>query len=116
MTVYTRKDLNNLLGRFTLMEFFQCEAILTRDFIRECGVYRTNCPFCDHENTTFKLLDDNKTYLCDFCGATGDAVQYMIEVERKSFSESIQILERLFPSMKLDEIEACFGVSDANAT
>ncbi len=52
------------------------------------------CPFHQENTPSFFVNPDNKYYHCFGCGAGGDAINFIMELENTTFQESIKILAR----------------------
>ena len=54
--------------------------------------YSACCPFHKEKTPSFTVSPDKQFYYCFGCGATGNAVGFLMEYERRSFPEAVQEL------------------------
>ncbi len=54
--------------------------------------YWACCPFHHEKSPSFHVEDDKGRYYCFGCGAKGDAVTFLMELERLSFREAVETL------------------------
>jgi len=52
------------------------------------------CPFHEDHNPSLAVYPATGTYHCYGCRAHGDAIQFLMEVERLSFTQALDVLER----------------------
>ena len=50
------------------------------------------CPFHTEKSPSFTVNDDKEFYHCFGCGAHGDAISFLTEIERMSFFEAVEFL------------------------
>ncbi|MDI9348865.1 MAG: CHC2 zinc finger domain-containing protein [Candidatus Symbiobacter sp.] len=50
------------------------------------------CPFHTEKSPSFTVNDDKEFYHCFGCGAHGDAISFLTEIERMSFPEAVEFL------------------------
>lgn len=50
------------------------------------------CPFHQEKSPSFTVAPDKQFYYCFGCGATGNAVGFLMEYERLSFPEAVKQL------------------------
>lgn len=55
-----------------------------------------NCPFHNEKTPSFTVSPSKGIYKCFGCGKSGDAVQFIIEHEQKTYIEAIQILAKRY--------------------
>lgn len=53
------------------------------------------CPFHQERTPSFNVNPDRKGYKCFGCGAGGDAIRFVMEIEGKSFPEAVRKLAEL---------------------
>ena len=102
-TKITRNFIDNLVKSIDIMEFM--ESAYDSDFIisKNSDWANTRCPMPDHDdgNPSFGVNTKSNTYNCFGCGATGDLIKLVQDVEGFNFVESIQKLvgsdKKLFP-------------------
>ena len=52
------------------------------------------CPFHDDKNPSFHIYPDRQTYRCWVCEVGGDCFRWVMEMERVSFPEALELLAR----------------------
>jgi DNA primase len=87
-------SVNEILERADLVELVRGRVNLVRRGNRWVG----RCPFHEERTPSFSLIPpDNRRYYCHGCGATGDAVRWMIEKEgAASFPDALEALAERF--------------------
>src|SRR5690606_37356521 len=53
------------------------------------------CPFHEEKTPSFTVSPDKQFYYCFGCGASGNALGFIMDFERLSFPESVEQLARL---------------------
>ena len=93
-TKITRNFIDSLVKSIDIMEFM--ESSYDSDFIisKNSDWANTRCPMPDHDdgNPSFGVNTKSNTYNCFGCGATGDLIKLVQEVEGLNFVEAIQKL------------------------
>lgn len=56
--------------------------------------YSACCPFHDEKSPSFTVSPDKQFYYCFGCGATGNAIGFLMEYERISFPDAIENLAK----------------------
>jgi len=56
--------------------------------------YSACCPFHDEKSPSFTVSPDKQFYYCFGCGATGNAIGFLMEYERVSFPDAIENLAK----------------------
>jgi DNA primase len=77
-----RIDIVDLVGRYV-------------DLRREGHAHKGLCPFHTEKTPSFKVNPARKTYKCFGCGAGGDAISFLMEIEGKGFQEAVRTLADL---------------------
>ncbi len=54
--------------------------------------YSACCPFHKEKTPSFSVSQDKQFYYCFGCGATGNAIGFLMEYERRAFPEAVQEL------------------------
>ena len=54
--------------------------------------FKTNCPFHNEKTASFVVSSDKQIYHCFGCGKGGGAIQFVMEHERVTFPEAMEIL------------------------
>lgn len=57
--------------------------------------YSACCPFHDEKTPSFSVSEEKQFYYCFGCGATGNAINFLMEYERVTFPESVEILANM---------------------
>lgn len=56
--------------------------------------YSACCPFHDEKTPSFTVTQDKQFYYCFGCGASGNAIGFLMEYDRLSFPEAVEQLAR----------------------
>jgi DNA primase len=59
------------------------------------------CPFHDDKTPSFSVSGEKGLYHCFGCGASGDAIKFIMEIEKLSYPEAIEKLASIY-NFKLD--------------
>jgi len=103
MSSFTKESLEKLRQRIDLVEVLEPYVEL-----KKAGAsYKALCPFHDEKSPSFVVKRGDTHYHCFGCGAHGDAIQFLIERERMSFAEAVEMLANTFqvPLEKADHEE-----------
>lgn len=94
MPLIAPDSVTEILEHADLVELIRGRVNLVKRGNRWTG----RCPFHDERTPSFSLIPpDNKRYYCHGCGATGDAVRWMIDKEgAASFPDAIEALAERF--------------------
>ncbi len=80
--------IQDLLARTDLVELVNARVPL-----KKAGRnYSACCPFHQEKTPSFSVAPDKQFYYCFGCGATGNAVGFLMEYDRLSFPEAVQQL------------------------
>ena len=52
------------------------------------------CPFHEDKNPSFHVYPDRQTYRCWVCDTGGDCFRWMMEIEKVTFPEALELLAR----------------------
>lgn len=52
------------------------------------------CPFHSEKTPSFHVIPDKKMYYCFGCGAGGSTIKFVMEMEKLSFTESVEVLAK----------------------
>jgi len=64
--------------------------------LKKHGVYYIACcPFHDEKTPSFFVMPQTKTYHCFGCGASGNAIDFLMAYEKLSLEEAIEKLKIL---------------------
>ena len=72
------------------------DVVDSRVKLRKTGKnYSACCPFHDEKTPSFTVSPDKQFYYCFGCGASGNALGFVMDYERLSFPEAVESLARL---------------------
>lgn len=83
--------IDDLLDRIDIVELVDARVKLKKSGKN----YSACCPFHDEKTPSFTVTQDKQFYYCFGCGASGNAVGFLMDYERLSFPESVEQLARL---------------------
>lgn len=92
MPRYTKESLERLKSKIDLLE------VLSRhvEMKRMGAVYKGLCPFHEERSPSFMVRERDAHYHCFGCGAHGDAITFLMEHLKLTFSQSIERLAEQF--------------------
>ena len=96
--VRDRVDIVDLVGRYV-------------DLRRSGRNYTALCPFHQERTPSFNVNPERKGYKCFGCGAGGDAIGFVMEIEGHSFPEAVRKLAELYGVHLGDDAHAAVGKS-----
>ncbi|MBB63597.1 MAG: DNA primase [Waddliaceae bacterium] len=101
MSFFTKESLELLRQRVELPEFISSFI----EMQRTGAAYKALCPFHDEKTPSFSIQRGDKHYHCFGCGAHGDAIQFLMDFQRLSFSEAVEFLAERFhvPLERMEE-------------
>ncbi|MBD3755458.1 MAG: DNA primase [Gammaproteobacteria bacterium] len=83
-----RSFIENLLARADLVQ-----VINQRVPLKKAGAtYKACCPFHDEKTPSFNVNPQKQFYHCFGCGASGDAIKFLMEYDGLSFIEAVESL------------------------
>ncbi|MDG6777235.1 DNA primase [Thiomicrorhabdus sp. zzn3] len=83
-----RSFIENLLARADLVQ-----VINQRVPLKKAGAtYKACCPFHDEKTPSFNVNPQKQFYHCFGCGASGDAIKFLMEYDGLSFVEAVEAL------------------------
>ena len=91
MAVFTKDSLETLRQRIDLVDLLSSHIELKRTG----AAYKALCPFHD-ETPSFTIQKGDTHYHCFGCGAHGDAIQFLMEHVKMSFSDAVESLAQRF--------------------
>ena len=68
---------------------------------KEGANYKALCPFHSEKTPSFVVSPSKQIYHCFGCGASGDAVKFVMDMEKLSYPEAIEKLANMY-NFKLD--------------
>lgn len=92
MPRYTKESLERLKSKIDLLD------VLSRhvDMKRLGAVYKGLCPFHEERSPSFMVREKDAHYHCFGCGAHGDAITFLMEHLKLTFSQAIERLAEQF--------------------
>lgn len=88
--VIPRPFVDDLLDRVDIVD-----VIDRRVKLKKAGKnYSACCPFHDEKTPSFTVSPDKQFYYCFGCGATGNAIGFLMDYERSTFPETIENLAK----------------------
>ncbi|CRX39454.1 DNA primase [Estrella lausannensis] len=88
MALYSRESLENLRNKVDIVDVVSQHI----EVKKQGAVYKALCPFHDEKTPSFILDKSDGHYHCFGCGAHGDAIQFLLEHQRLSFTEAVERL------------------------
>lgn len=79
---------NSLLARVDIVELIQSRVTLKKSGRN----YMACCPFHQEKSPSFSVAPDKQFYYCFGCGASGNAVGFLMEYDRLTFPEAVRQL------------------------
>ena len=97
MKYYNTEVIEGLLKSVNLMSLIKSEV--NTDIYRFHGMLFTKlCPFCKQEKTF--LISGNK-YFCFGCGKGGNAIDFIMNVRKTTFTEAVEYLAKKYKYAKI---------------
>src|SRR5690606_927619 len=82
--------IDSLLDRVDIVE-----VVDHRVKLRKSGKnYSACCPFHEEKTPSFTVSPDKQFYYCFGCGATGNAIGFLMEYERQGFVDAVETLAK----------------------
>jgi len=75
----SRLDIVDVVGRYVELK-------------KDGAGYKANCPFHDEKTASFKVSPSKQIYHCFGCGAGGDGIKFVMEIEHLNYPEAIEKL------------------------
>lgn len=83
--------IDDLLNRLDIVE-----VVDPRVKLKKAGKnYSACCPFHDEKTPSFTVSPDKQFYYCFGCGASGNAIGFVMEYDRSSFVDAVENLAKL---------------------
>lgn len=92
MPFFTKESLEELRQKIDLVDLLSSHMELKR----AGGSFKGLCPFHDEKSPSFVVQRGDQHYHCFGCGAHGDAIKFLMEYLRVSFSEAVETLAARF--------------------
>ncbi|MFL5810047.1 MAG: CHC2 zinc finger domain-containing protein, partial [Flavisolibacter sp.] len=84
----TQENVNDIRAKMNVVEVVQDYVKLKKQGANYIGL----CPFHTEKTASFSVSPAKQIYKCFGCGQSGDAIQFLIDHEKKSFAEAIELL------------------------
>ncbi|CAN5242065.1 DNA primase [soil metagenome] len=84
------EDIQTLKERLNIVDVIQPYTALKRSGASHMG----KCPFHDEKSPSFSVNEQKSFYYCFGCGAGGDGIKFVQEIEGLSFTEAVEKLAR----------------------
>ncbi|HEY2603339.1 MAG TPA: DNA primase [Thermoleophilaceae bacterium] len=100
MSLYTKDSIDRLKDAVDMVELVGARTDLRRVGTRFTGL----CPFHDERTPSFSVNAEHKLFHCFGCGASGDSIGFVQEVEGLDFKQAIEALaERYNVELKREQ-------------
>lgn len=100
MALFTKESLERLRERVDLAEVIASHV----DMKKSGSAYKGLCPFHEEKTPSFMIHQGDRHYHCFGCGAHGDAIQFLTQYVKLSFSDAVESLAERF-QVKMEKIE-----------
>lgn len=87
-----QQDIDNVKAHASIVTVIQEHVKLKKQGAGYIGL----CPFHNEKTGSFNVSPAKQIYKCFGCGKSGDVVQFLIEHDKKTFTEAIEILAKQF--------------------
>lgn len=103
MARFVKESLETLRQRIDLVDVLSSHV----DMKRAGSAYKACCPFHEEKTPSFIIQKGDTHYHCYGCGAHGDAIQFLMNYLKLSFTEAVESLAEKFnvPIMKTAQEE-----------
>ncbi len=92
MARYTKESLEHLKERIELIEVIESHVELKR----AGATFKACCPFHEEKTPSFVLKRGDSHYHCFGCGAHGDAITFLMQYQKVSFQQAVEMLADRF--------------------
>lgn len=99
--MYSKADINTIRTTIDIMEFLERRG---STFKQTGTAYVGLCPIHNEKSGSFNIRKDNNTFHCFGCGAGGDIISLVQQMEGLSFVGAIQMLAEEY-GIKLESVE-----------
>lgn len=102
MKTYTKESLELLRSRIDLIEVLSPYV----DFSRSGSYFKARCPFHEEKTPSFVIQRSDTHYHCYGCSAHGDAISFLMNHQKMTFSEAVEYLADKFSvNLEINENE-----------
>lgn len=84
----TGENIEEIKSKMDILEVIQDHVKLKKNGANYVGL----CPFHNEKSGSFTVSKAKGIYKCFGCGKSGDAIQFLVEHEKKTFPEAIELL------------------------
>ncbi|HEY1594862.1 MAG TPA: DNA primase [Thermoleophilaceae bacterium] len=100
MSLYTKDSIDKVKDTVDMVELVGARTDLRRVGTRFTGI----CPFHEERTPSFSVNAEHKLYHCFGCGASGDSIRFVQEVEGLDFKQAVEALaERYNVELKREQ-------------
>lgn len=100
MPLYTKESLETLRQRIDLVDVLSGHIEL-----KGAGsAYKALCPFHDEKTPSFSIQRGDSHYHCFGCGAHGDAIAFLMDYQKLTFTQAVESLAERF-HVHLEQVE-----------
>lgn len=92
MKTYTKESLELLRSRIDLIEVLSPYV----NFSKSGAYYKACCPFHEEKTPSFVVQRSDTHYHCFGCSAHGDAISFLMNYQKMSFTEAVEFLADKF--------------------
>lgn len=100
MAAYTKESLEALRQKIDLVDVLGAHI----DFKKAGASYKALCPFHDERTPSFMIHKGDTHYHCFGCGAHGDAIAFLMQHQKLTFSQAVENLAQRF-HVQLEMVE-----------
>ena len=101
MSYYSKESLETLRQRIDLVEVVSEHVKMGKSG----AAYKGLCPFHEEKTPSFLIHKGDTHYHCFGCGAHGDAISFLMDYVRMSFTDSLEYLSERF-QVPLEKVES----------
>ncbi|EKE21345.1 MAG: DNA primase, partial [uncultured bacterium] len=92
MKTYTKESLELLRSRIDLVEVLSPYV----SFSKSGAYFKACCPFHEEKTPSFVVQRSDSHYHCFGCSAHGDAISFLMNYQKMSFAEAVEMLADKF--------------------
>jgi DNA primase len=86
-----REFIDDLIARIDLVDLIDARVPLKKAGLN----YKACCPFHTEKTPSFNVNREKQYYHCFGCGASGNAISFLMNYERQSFTEAVESLAEI---------------------
>jgi len=111
MTIFSKDSLEELRTKIDLVEVLSGFISLNKSG----AFYKAHCPFHDEKTPSFTVQRNDHHYHCYGCGAHGDAISFLMQHQKMSFSQAVEYLAEKF-QVHLEKAQVSANAPSINKT